>query len=55
MFTDHYELSFEGSADVERGPLGRFVDLAAAIRAEGLAVPALIAEALDTLQGKETQ
>lgn len=41
-----YELVIEGSADVVRGPLGRFVDLAEAIENEGGEVPPLIAEAI---------
>jgi hypothetical protein len=45
-----YELVVTGTADVIRGPLGRFIDLAEAIRAEGLEVPAEITEALERLQ-----
>lgn len=47
--TDLYELSFTGSADVERGPLGRFVDLAAQIEAAGLDVPPTLAAVLAEL------
>jgi hypothetical protein len=42
-----FELQFEGSAEVERGPLGRFIDLAEQIKAEGGVVPARIQQALD--------
>lgn len=41
-----YEMRVEGTAEVTRGPLGRFVDLAAQIEAEGLTVPARIADAI---------
>lgn len=36
----------EGTAEVVRGPLGRFIDLADQIEAEGLTVPSRIAEAI---------
>jgi len=45
-----HELVFTGTAAVERGPLGRFLDLAHQIEAEGLEVPPEIADALDQLQ-----
>lgn len=43
------EVVITGTAEVVRGPLGRFVDLAEEIRAEGLGVPAEIDEALARL------
>lgn len=46
-----YELRFEGTADLVRGPLGRFLDLAAQIEAEGLKVPVEIRDVLDRLVG----
>lgn len=44
-----YELRIEGTAEVTRGPLGRFLDLAAQIEAEGLTVPSEIRDVLDRL------
>lgn len=44
-----YEMRVEGSADLVRGPLGRFIDLAAQIEAEGERVPPEIRVVLDTL------
>ena len=44
-----YELRFEGEADVIRGPLGRFLDLADEIEREGLKVPPEIRDVLDKL------
>jgi hypothetical protein len=38
-----------GTAELTRGPLGRFIDLAAEIEAEGLEVPAEISEVLHHL------
>lgn len=46
-----YELRIEGAADLTRGPLGRFVDLAEQIEAEGLTVPSEIRDVLDRLTG----
>jgi hypothetical protein len=43
------ELVVMGIAEVTRGPLGRFIDLAAAIEAEGLVVPVEIRAAIDQL------
>lgn len=45
-----YELVFTGEADLVRGPLGRFIDLAEQIEAEGLKVPAEILDVLVELQ-----
>jgi hypothetical protein len=49
--TNHtvYEVVITGTADVVRGPLGRFVDLADQIEAEGLTVPPEIAAVLAAL------
>jgi hypothetical protein len=44
-----YEMRVEGTAELTRGPLGRFIDLAAQIEAEGLTVPPEIRDVLDTL------
>lgn len=44
-----YELRIEGTAELTRGPLGRFLDLADEIRAEGLDVPPEITAVLDEL------
>jgi hypothetical protein len=43
------ELVVMGIAEVTRGPLGRFIDLAADIEAEGLVVPVEIRAAIDQL------
>lgn len=48
-----FELVITGEADVTRGPLGRFVDLAEQIRSEGLSVPPQIEAVLDELQRPE--
>jgi len=45
-----YELVITGEAEITRGPLGRFVDLAEQIRSEGLTVPAEILDVLEKLQ-----
>lgn len=45
-----YQMVISGTAEVVRGPLGRFIDLADQIRSEGLEVPAEIVAALDRLQ-----
>lgn len=44
-----YELVITGEAEVVRGPLGRFIDLAEQIRSEGLTVPAEILAVLAEL------
>lgn len=44
-----YEMRIEGTAELTRGPLGRFIDLAARIEAEGLTVPPEIRDLLDRL------
>ncbi len=44
----HWEII--GEAEIIRGPLGRFVDLAEQIQAEGLAVPSEILAVLNELQ-----
>lgn len=44
-----YELVITGEAQLVRGPLGRFLDLAAQIESEGLTVPPEIRDALDML------
>jgi hypothetical protein len=44
-----YELRIHGEAEIVRGPLGRFVDLADQITAEGLHVPPEIAAVLTAL------
>lgn len=44
-----YKMVITGEAEVVRGPLGRFVDLAEQIRAEGLEVPPRIAAVLQAL------
>lgn len=46
-----YELRIEGTAGLVRGPLGRFLDLADQIEAEGLTVPPEIRDVLDRLTG----
>jgi hypothetical protein len=43
------ELVVMGIAEVTRGPLGRFIDLATDIEAEGLVVPVEIRAAIDQL------
>jgi len=45
-----YEVVITGEAEVTRGPLGRFVDLAAQIRADDLEVPAAVAAVLELEQ-----
>lgn len=45
-----YELVITGEAEVTRGPLGRFADLAEQIQAEGLTVPPEVLAALEALQ-----
>lgn len=47
-----YELRIEGTAEVVRGPLGRFLDLRQTIRDEGLgdAIPTEINDVLDLLE-----
>jgi hypothetical protein len=47
-----YEMRIEGTAEMTRGPLGRFIDLAAQIEAEGLEVPPQISDVLAQLQEK---
>lgn len=45
-----YELRIEGTAEVTRGPLGRFLDLRHQIRdVEGLAIPSELNDVLDKL------
>jgi uncharacterized protein YfcZ (UPF0381/DUF406 family) len=44
-----FELVFTAEAEVVRGPLGRFIDLAEQIRSEGLDVPPEIAAVLQDL------
>jgi hypothetical protein len=44
-----YELQITGTAELTRGPLGRFLDLAGQIEAEGLKVPPEIRDLLDEL------
>lgn len=44
-----YEVKITGTAEVTRGPLGRFLDLAEEIRGEGLEVPEPIAAVLHDL------
>lgn len=44
-----YELRIEGTADLVRGPLGRFLDLAEQIAAEGGVVPSEVRDVLDRL------
>jgi hypothetical protein len=44
-----YELVISGEAELVRGPLGRFLDLAEAIEAEGLTVPPEITNVLKQL------
>lgn len=46
-----YEVVISGTAEVTRGPLGRFLDLAEQIRSEGLDVPDEISETLDRMTG----
>lgn len=41
-----YAMQVTGEADLVRGPLGRFIDLADQITREGLTVPSRIAEAI---------
>lgn len=45
-----YEITITADAEVVRGPLGRFIDLADQIRSEGLDVPPEIEAALAALQ-----
>lgn len=45
-----FVLKIEGEVEVTRGPLGRFLDLAEAIRAEGLEVPPGLAAVLELEQ-----
>lgn len=45
-----YEITITADAEVVRGPLGRFIDLAEQIRSEGLEVPPEIEAALTALQ-----
>jgi hypothetical protein len=45
-----YEFEIRGEADVERGPLGQFLDLAAAIEEEGGEVPCELKAVLLSLQ-----
>jgi len=45
-----YELVITGEAEITRGPLGRFVDLAEQVRSEGLTVPPEILDVLEKLQ-----
>lgn len=45
-----YELVVTGTAEITRGPLGRFIDLADQIEAEGLKVPPEILDLLHDLQ-----
>lgn len=45
-----YELVITGEAEVVRGPLGRFVDLAGQLQADGLVVPPQILAVLEALQ-----
>lgn len=45
-----YEMRVEGAADVEPGPLSRFIALAADIEAEGGEVPPELADVLARLQ-----
>ena len=47
-----YEMRFEGTGEVIRGPLGRFIDLAEEITAEGLEVPPEITAVLDDLASR---
>jgi hypothetical protein len=44
-----YELRIEGTAELTRGPLGRFLDLAEQVTAEGGVVPPEIRDVLDRL------
>ena len=48
-----YRMEVTGVVDVTRGPLGRFVDLAEQITAEGLQVPPRLAAVLAELQQPE--
>lgn len=48
-----YLMEVTGVVDVTRGPLGRFVDLAEQITAEGLEVPPRLAAVLVELQQPE--
>lgn len=50
-----YEMSFLIEAEVVRGPLGRFQDLADQIAAEGLTVPAPLLAVLAELHQPQTQ
>jgi hypothetical protein len=45
-----YEITITADAEVVRGPLGRFIDLADQIRSEGLEVPPEIDAVLNALQ-----
>lgn len=44
-----YKLEITGEAELVRGPLGRFIDLADQIVSEGLTVPSEIRDVLDKL------
>lgn len=50
-----YEMRVTGTAEVTRGPLGRFLDLAAQIESEGLAVPSEIRDVLDRLDEGDSE
>jgi hypothetical protein len=50
---ERYELVITGDAEIVRGPLGRFIDLADQITAEGLTVPPQILAVLEQLQQPE--
>ncbi len=50
MLQERYELVITGEAEITRGPLGRFLDLAEQIQAEGLSVPPEILAVLEKLQ-----
>lgn len=45
-----FELDITGECDVERGPLGQFIDLAAKIEANGEVVPEKLKAVLNELQ-----
>jgi hypothetical protein len=46
-----YKIEVTADAEVIRGPLGRFNDLAAQVQSEGLRVPGALAEALEHANG----
>lgn len=50
-----HELVVTGEAEVQRGPLGRFIDLAEQIESEGLTIPPQILAALDQLQERSDE